>query len=352
MSLPVMELRECVSPDLLHLILLPTEACNFRCVYCYETFRLKRMDPVVVEGVKRLLERRAPTLRKLTLSWFGGEPLLARDIMEDILGHAARLRASHPAVIFASDATTNASLLTREAMDSLTGLGVTDYQVTFDGPRRWHDRKRVRPGGLPTFDRIWANLLACRDSSAPFRIMVRLHVDQENEGAIGEFLDEYRSAFGEDARFVLFIRGLSRLGSLNDPTLPILQGETRVRTIEQWRRIAAERGLRQADIPPATICYAAKGNSFVIRADGRVNKCTVALDHPLNQVGRLHPDGTLRLMAERVRPWMRGIDAGDRAVLSCPMHGLADGAFDLVTSVRTEHTATALAVATAAGGAP
>ena len=27
----------------LNLIILPTEACNFRCTYCYETFENKKM---------------------------------------------------------------------------------------------------------------------------------------------------------------------------------------------------------------------------------------------------------------------------------------------------------------------
>ncbi|HEY6572205.1 MAG TPA: hypothetical protein VI198_02705, partial [Candidatus Eisenbacteria bacterium] len=65
MILPSLDLQASISPRLLHLILLPTEACNFRCVYCYEAFRLKRMEPSVVAGVKRLLERRAPTLHRL-----------------------------------------------------------------------------------------------------------------------------------------------------------------------------------------------------------------------------------------------------------------------------------------------
>src|ERR1044071_7965793 len=62
----------------LQLILLPTEQCNFRCMYCYEDFSGGRMSPGVSEGVKRLIDRRLDGLRSLTVSWFGGEPLLAR----------------------------------------------------------------------------------------------------------------------------------------------------------------------------------------------------------------------------------------------------------------------------------
>jgi uncharacterized protein len=325
MVLPVENLHDAISPQRLHLILLPTEACNFRCVYCYESFQLKRMDPSVVTGVKRLLERRAPTLHRLTLSWFGGEPLLARDIMEDVLGHVGRLRASFPGLALASDVTTNAFLLSRPVMEQLVEAGATDYQVSFDGPRAWHDKKRVRPGGRPTFDRVWGNLVECRASNAPFRMFVRLHVDSENAAAIPDFLEGYRTEFASDDRFQLYIRGLSRLGGPNDPSLPILEGEVRAKTIDALRLRASEMGIRQPNLRPESfVCYAAMGNSFVIRADGRVNKCTVSLDHPNNQVGRLDADGRFQLRSDLIRPWMRGFDSGKRAELSCPMHGLAD----------------------------
>lgn len=311
----------------LHLILMPTEACNFRCTYCYESFRLKRMTDEVVAGVQALLRRRAPGLRRLVLAWFGGEPLLASDIMVTVLEEVERLRKAHPLLAFESDATTNASLLTVPLLERLVSLGVDRYQVAFDGPRRVHDRKRVRPGGRPTFDQIWGNLLAARASSAPFRMQVRLHVDRENAGAIPEFLKEFRSSFDGDARYTLFIRGLSRFGGPNDATLPILEGEERRRTIDALRLRASHLGIPLAPMPSGpVVCYAAKGDSLLIRADGRVNKCTVALEHPANQVGRLLPDGSLRLRPERLRPWMRGFETGDVGTLSCPMRGLADPA--------------------------
>lgn len=321
------EFAESMTPKRLHLIILPTEACNFRCVYCYESFRLKRMEPSIVSGLKKLLDARAPTLGWLTLSWFGGEPLLAPDIMEDVLTDVARLRREHPSLGFSSDATTNASLLTLPLLERLVGLGVTDYQVTFDGPRRLHDRKRVRPGGAPTFDRIWSNLAACRASRADFHIQVRLHVDTENAEAMPEFFDEFQREFGGDSRYSLFIRGLSRLGGSNDATLPILEGEARTRVIDDLRRNASGRGIPLSPVPDGPgVCYAARGNSFVIRADGRVNKCTVALDHPANQVGTLLPDGSIRLRSDLMRPWIRGFESGDPGELACPMRGLAETA--------------------------
>ncbi|MEK7314977.1 MAG: hypothetical protein AAB011_02260, partial [Candidatus Eisenbacteria bacterium] len=181
-------------------------------------------------------------------------------------------------------------------------------------------------------------------------VMVRLHVDEENAAAVGEFLDDYRVAFGNDSRFALFIRGLSKLGGPNDATLPILAGERRARTIEHWRRMAAESGIQLAQVPAGAICYAAKGNSFVVRADGRINKCTVALEHPENQVGNLHPDGSIRLVADKVRPWMRGIDRGDRALLGCPMHGLADHGLEPAPPGRSESRITELTAAATGGG--
>ena len=324
-ALSLREVQMCIDNRELHLILLPTEACNFRCVYCYESFRLKRMEPWVVEGVKRLLSRRAPGLKSLSISWFGGEPLLALDVMEDVLRHVGSLRHEFPDLRFDSDATTNASLLTRPVLERLAASGVRRYQVTFDGPRDHHDRKRVLAGGRGTFDRIWGNLVALKASEAAFSIMVRVHVDRENADAMELFLQDYRVAFGDDPRFELFIRGLSRLGGSNDASLRILEGEEGTRQIMTLRARATELGLRQKELRlENSICYAARANSFVIRANGNLNKCTVALEEPRNVVGRIHADGRLSIDKAVMIPWMRGLRSGDRQELQCPMRGHAE----------------------------
>src|SRR5262245_40510393 len=216
-------LRSSLTSSTLHLILLPTEACNFRCTYCYEDFRLGRMEPWVVRGVKRLLEARADGLARLDLSWFGGEPLLARDIVLDVLEHAQGLARLHPGLAVTSDVTTNAWHLERELFERLLALGVTRYQISFDGPQALHDRRRVQAGGQPTFERVWSNVLALRAVPGEFEVRIRVHVDRGNCTALGGFLDQLAEAFGDDPRFVPFLRPLSRFGGPNDADLPVFE---------------------------------------------------------------------------------------------------------------------------------
>nr|WP_223812004.1 hypothetical protein [Geobacillus sp. 46C-IIa] len=66
--------------DVMPLVILSTEACNFRCVYCYQDFLRGQMKREVIDGLKRFLAETIPRLTHLTVSWFGGEPLLALDV--------------------------------------------------------------------------------------------------------------------------------------------------------------------------------------------------------------------------------------------------------------------------------
>ena len=308
----------------LHLILLPTEACNFRCVYCYEEFRYRSMEDWVVRGVKALVERRAERLYDLWLSWFGGEPLLAMRIIEDVMTHATRLDSAHADLTVRSDMTTNGYLLSERTFLRLHDLKVRRFQISFDGPAEWHDRKRVLAGGKGTFQRIWDNLLGIRGLPGDFQIMIRIHVAEDNVDVMPEFVTRCAETFGSDPRFELFIRGLSRYGGANDATLPILDPGKRDEILGRLRSLAQERGARVVGPPAAGyICYAAHGNSYVVRANGRLNKCTVALEHPSNQVGRIREDGTVDVDSTRLSGWMRGVLSGDPRELACPMKGHA-----------------------------
>ncbi len=310
----------------LHLTIMPTEKCNFRCTYCYEDFALPKMPQWVVREIKGLLESRAPNLDQLLLAWFGGEPLLAFDVVEDIQMFAQALSRRYPALRVYGEITTNAFHLGKARFERLLGLGVTRYQITLDGPREWHDRKRLQAGGQGTFDRIWHNLEALRSVNDDFEILLRLHVDLENHQAMRQLVQAIAEAFGGDSRFRIFLRKLSRLGGAYDADLPILTGEAGEQVVAELRDFAASLGL-PLHVPTQTgmaVCYAAAANAFVVRANGEVSKCTVALTHPRNIVGKLSEDGRLLLDQEKVNGWARGLLSGDSEELRCPMRGFAE----------------------------
>lgn len=305
--------------DRFQLILLPTEQCNFRCTYCYEDFAVGRMRPKIVEGVKRLVDRRLDDLYELRLSWFGGEPLLAADIVEDVSGHVmqAALRSD---VRYAGDVTTNGYQLDTAMLHRLVDVGVRDFQVSLDGPEPIHDQTRVRADGRGSYRRIWQNLLGIRDCAEPVTVVLRVHLTPANLPAMPEFLVLIRNTFLPDPRFSVLLKPVERLGGPNDAEIDILDKDSRATTLASLDAIVRGEG-EAGGLPEEPVCYAARPNSLVIRANGMLGKCTVSLNHPANNLGRLRPDGTLDVRNDRLHPWLRGWETGDWNALQCPADG-------------------------------
>ena len=315
--------RRILDPGLLELIVLPTEQCNFRCTYCYEDFLIGRMGPDTVAGLKSLIAARADGGTDLVLSWFGGEPLVAADIVLDVSSHAQALFGACGRGMV-GHVTTNAYLLRPRLLDRLLAAGVTRYQITLDGPREVHDRTRLRRDGHGTFDRIWPHLLhAARHPDERLAVSLRLHYDGRSVRLLEPLVDDVIREFGGSGRFTVNLHELERLGGARDDEI-VEVGPEGLRVVQEYAARLERAGL--TTIVPAEgladyVCYASRANSLIVRADGRLSKCTVALSDDYNTVGRLHPDGRVEIDHDRLRPWLRGLASGDREELVCPNVG-------------------------------
>jgi uncharacterized protein len=311
--LPLSRLSAMVSDRTLHLVLLPTEACNCRCTYCYEKFGNTVMGEETVAAVKALIERRVPELDELHIGWFGGEPLLAKSIVMDISRHIKVLAEGRPGLTYRGGMATNGYLLTRPLFSELTALGIVDYQVTLDGPREIHDRHRVRVDGKGTYARIWNNLLAMRDGFEPFRVTLRLHIEPSRIGHMEAFLDDVRREFLPDHRFTVHFMPIRSLGGKNDHAAASFTGIRKLK-----KKLFGDH--RAAKDPPY-VCYASRPNSLMIYSNGDIGKCTVALYDPRNKIGSLHEDGSVEMDASLLRLWLRGFTPLDLPTLACPLRG-------------------------------
>jgi len=137
----------------------PTLACNFECPYCFATRGQGKMAPEVQDDIVSLVQRMLDSSRaqKLTITWFGGEPLLATDVIESLsprlIAAAEQRGCEYEGWIF-----TNGYLLSGDVVDLLLRCRVTNVHIPLDGVGATNDATRRLVGGGPTFDRIVENL--------------------------------------------------------------------------------------------------------------------------------------------------------------------------------------------------
>lgn len=311
-----------ISPYFLQLILLPTEKCNLRCTYCYEDFEIGRMSPSVVEGVKNLITSRGQDLHTLHLSWFGGEPLLAHSTIVDICNHANEVARRNPQLRVESSMTTNAVLLDQNMARQMVEVGVRSYQISLDGPRDMHDKSRITAKGDGTYDQIWRNLVQMAELDLDFNVNLRIHYRLETWQKLFPLLDDIRSTFQNDRRFQVVFNPIIRMGGKNDSQITRLNQQEKAE-IESELYTRVGKRQQQGTAAEATdkehaVCYAATANSLVIRANGIINKCTVALSDDRNAIGHIRPDGTLALNREKHLPWLKGLETQNGFELACP----------------------------------
>jgi len=195
-------MRRHASPGVL---VVPTYDCNLRCPYCYERhlrekgagWLSRRMTieqaEAVFDAADRLGRKTSPP-RSLTL--YGGEPFQeAQAPLLRFVLHRAREKGYR-----AFSAVTNGVALERFA--DLLGPrgGIGFLQITLDGPREVHDRRRFLPHGQGTFERIVSNISLALARGV--RVSIRMNVDRGNAGAVRELNEVFRQeGWDRDTRF-------------------------------------------------------------------------------------------------------------------------------------------------------
>jgi uncharacterized protein len=327
-------------------------------VYCYEDFELGKMSEETQRAIELFVDRRMKGLELLKFSWFGGEPLVAKEVVLR-LSRYAKQKCDEHGVKFQGGFTTNAYLLDQALARELISLNQDFFQITLDGWKDAHDAVRRRADGRGTFDVIWQNLIGLRALDLKFEVCVRIHVRRDNIENLKILMREFALAFQGDPRFYLDFQHLRDMGgdggkTVENPVslmeLPAIEAPLRTsyRHALQELRLQArgaskEKVTPHQDDPPVLekagnsgesagsqraservgstpyICYAAKPNSLLIRSDGRIGKCTVAFDDERNNVGRLQTDGTVTIENQKFQQWIRGLGSLSLKDTGCPV---------------------------------
>lgn len=131
------------------LMLYLTEDCNLRCTYCFVKKTPRTMSLATArKAVDFYLHREVSgNLRRLDLTFFGGEPFMATDVMEEVIRHAAQVGGQTGKTVKFS-ATTNATIANSkvEHLVRSTGMGLL---VSIDGGEASMAARPYLGGGSP-----------------------------------------------------------------------------------------------------------------------------------------------------------------------------------------------------------
>ncbi len=307
--------------DSLHLVILTTESCNFRCTYCYEDFPRGKMSGETMNALKSYVLAKAPTLRYLSVSWFGGEPLAAPDVIEELSSFFLETCAKHE-IQYNAEVLTNGYYLDRPLLEKLVSWQAKQFMITVDGPEEFHDARRVLIDGGGTFQVIWENLKQMKQTNLDFEVTLRVNFDNHNLPAMNDLIEMLADNFAHDRRFQVYFRPVGCMGSKNDPHLPICDEQTKDQKIWELTQLALEKGLAMSSLvenalmPLGSTCYCVKPNSFVVGSDGSLYKCSVAFNEPVNQIGKLAPDGTMEIDPDKFAYWVTP-DELDKTCSNC-----------------------------------
>ncbi len=133
-----------------HMSLLITQACNLRCIYCYEDKVKATMNQKTAFSAVDWLIQKSEDMRIIHIVFFGGEPLLNFSLIKDVVQYAnlAAYNAGKKAIF---SITTNGVLLDDEKNQFLKEYQIRTM-ISFDGTKELQDLQRPFPTGVGSYD--------------------------------------------------------------------------------------------------------------------------------------------------------------------------------------------------------
>lgn len=269
----------------LHLTIAPTLSCNCACPYCLEkTRRHGSMNKETQQQLLRMVESGARQGKNITVTWYGGEPLIAMDAIEALSGGFIA-SCSKAGVGYAAKMVTNAYLADGEVIERLKRCLVTSLQVTLDGSQQTHDSRRVLANGKGTYDRIFENIKKAH--GAGLKVNIRINVDKENIEEAEGVLDELGAASMTDVDV--------HLGMIKDfnchSNCSTLQSTEEFAAAFLWFQETlyqhgfARTAKRAFPTASCNSCTANCSNSFVVGPDGSLYQCLADLGNREAAIG-------------------------------------------------------------------
>jgi uncharacterized protein len=259
-----------------------TFACNLDCSYCCQADVLdgKTMSHATGAATATWLAERAIAIGAgcLSLCFVGGEPLLQKARIEQIVRDARALLAPHRIPVFFS-LITNGVFMTRELVEAWVPLGLRGAQVTLDGDASTHSitrrSKKNAPDSYPT---IFKNVI---DSADLIAINVNGNYQPDTIHGFPGLVEELRAAGLKAGTPMSFSPAVTALGAPSQSgTGSCTMGGANSEWMLGLKDLTARAGYNPGEPLRIGPCSFHKLHAYAIDPHGHIYKCPGFLGKP------------------------------------------------------------------------
>ena len=333
-------------------MLVPSYRCNLRCPYCFQTHDMhagcgqfgdiltrQQVDqafaiydnlsaPGSMAAKMGLIDATSDVQRDVfatggdDISLFGGEPLCrdTSEIVRYVLGSAQDRGKSLSAITNAVDLHLFEDILGPHKLSRL--------QITLDGNRQSHDRRRVGPGFPKTFDIITDHIQLALDSGV--RTTVRINIDAANSSAFEELSELFETrGWTSYKHFWAYAAALHQERQRTDPldradlvqiTMGKFAAEPVHTPIGSYERVAQDLltsllGSSGYPFQRSVFCSAETG-LLIFDPLGDVYSCWEDIGYVENRVGTYGPQGLS--LGSNAASWLSRFPGAIEECINCP----------------------------------
>ena len=184
--------KEKFDNSVLSLTILLTMGCNLRCIYCYEgagEVSNESLNDETRSNIFDFIRTQAEYRRSRIVSiWlFGGEPLLDFKSNIPFLEKVQNFCRETDREFF-THIVTNGILCNRENLKILEKLNCQTIQITLDGVKEVHDKRRIYKNGKGSFDEVLAGIKNVKKHYPLCDPIIRINIDKTNVDRTRELL--------------------------------------------------------------------------------------------------------------------------------------------------------------------
>lgn len=298
------------SKDTLKITIIPTDACNFKCSYCYQEDReFESMNKCVGESILSFLRKNCSNYKRVAINWFGGEPLLMKEFIYWFMEEAIEI-CKKARIPISSGMSTNGYELDVTTFRELIQRKVTYFQITVDGTEETHNHLRPHISSGDSYNKIINNL---KDINANiknyYKISIRINVTKQVLQHLMEAIDAFK-IFAGNKKICIHWQLVRDYGgeTVHNMDSDLLADQTEV---DQYIEVASNLNLSSLyEIyfnVGAGLCSACLNNSYLIDQNAKIHKCTLAMyDKKVkdNMVGHIDLKGNIFIDEHKNAEWI------------------------------------------------